>query len=51
MRFIKFKSNPKNAKKFKNYLSYHFISIIDDHQKVLDQKKLCGDDHLVLKKS
>jgi SAM-dependent methyltransferase len=51
LRFIKVKSNPKNAKKFKNNLSHYFISIIDDLQKVLDQKKLCGDVHLVLKKS
>ena len=51
LRFMKVKSNPKNAKKFKNNLSHYFISIIDDLQKVLDQKKLCGDVHLVLKKS
>jgi SAM-dependent methyltransferase len=50
LRFLKVKSNPKNAKKFKKNLSYYFISIIDDLQKVLDQKKLCGDVHLVLKK-
>ena len=50
VRFIKVKSKAKNNKEFDKYFDYFFLSVMDDLQKVLDQKKICGDVHIVIKK-
>ena len=50
VRFIRVKSNPKNKREFDKYFNNFILSIMDDLQKVLDQKKICGDVHMVIKK-
>ena len=50
IRFIKVKSKPYDNKIYGKNFDYFFLSVMDELQKVLDQKKISSDVHMVIKK-